>query len=113
MWLLCYSKKFNARIKEIFSCIQKRPFPAYNGFIVGCWSSIVQTSQFENRKNLETKDKIQALSFPTINYIYWLLPYNPESNVAFSAFVVICHLSGLLCGVQFNKEAKFPVPRHN
>ena len=49
--------------------IQKRPFLAYNGFIVGCWSSIVQTSQFENKKNRETKGKIQVLSFRTISYI--------------------------------------------
>lgn len=53
-------------MKERFSCIQKS-FPAYSGLIVGYWSSIVQTSQFENKKNPETKGKIQALSFPTIN----------------------------------------------
>lgn len=48
-----YGKKFNSRMKETFSCIPKS-FPAYNGFIVGFWSSIVQTSQFENKKNPET-----------------------------------------------------------
>lgn len=58
-------------MKETLSCIQKS-FPAYSGFIVGCWSSIVQTSpvSLENKKNPETKGKIQALSFPTINSIY-------------------------------------------
>lgn len=75
LWLQYYKNlnstavKIPSRMKETLNYIQKRPFLAYNGFIVGCWSSIVQTSQFENKKNRETKGKIQVLSFRTISYI--------------------------------------------
>lgn len=66
--------------------------PAYNGFIVGCWPSIVQTNQFENKKSPETGSKVYTLSFSLINSMYWLNTVNPESNGDFSASLVVCLL---------------------
>lgn len=99
------------RIKAIVGCVQRRPFPAQSGFIVGSWPSIVQTS-LKIRKAQKAGE--HSSTFLPMYLVVFLS--NPESSVTFSASLVVgfsgmpCGVSGsrlvgLLCGVSVNKDA--------
>lgn len=52
-------------LKKYLAVFRGEHFQLNNGFIVGSWSSIVQTHQFENKKNSETQGKIQFPPLPS------------------------------------------------